>query len=194
MADTPGFESAVLSKVLAQIDGMVEATASAMGMPPDGKQYSQREIDDEWNFSPIADPQQRATTMIGLKQSGKTDEEITDTVYPNRRRLVTTGRPKLSDQIAFAQQQSKRMAKMLAEQQQQSMPSSLDAFSAPLPDPGPLPPPPMGMMGMGPQAQPVQAVGASMPPAPMMAPSPVPPPAPPPAGSMLDQPISMMGG
>lgn len=172
-----GFEDAVSQGVNDLMDVMPKAMATGLGMPPGGKQYTQAEVDAEWNYSPIADPHARVQTMLQMKLLGKTAEEITDMVYPNRRRLITTGRPRVSEQIAFAQQMDRRMAKLMGEYQQQA----------------------------GIPAQPDTAVGANMP-APMMSPPASPPlpdpgPLPPapaaasqPVVSMLDQPISMMGG
>lgn len=127
-----GYEEEVLTRIDGMLDPLSEATADMMGLPPGGKRYTQAEIDAEWNFSPIGDPQVRAETMLQLKQLGKTNEEITDQVYPNRRRLITTSRPLVSDQIAFAKGQARRLEKMRAEQAPPP-PSPLDQQAPPDP-------------------------------------------------------------
>lgn len=118
MADK-GFEDLTADGVNALLDPMAEAMAVSMGMPPGGKKYSQQEVDDQWNYSPIANPQVRAETMLQLHQLGVPIEKITDQLYPNRRGLITTSRPKIHDQIQFAKSQDQRMAKLATESQTQ---------------------------------------------------------------------------
>lgn len=175
MAEAQGFEETVIERINQMVDPMADAAAGLMGMPPGGKRYTQAEIDNEWNFSPLADPKTRAETMLALKQLGKSDEEITDAVYPKRRRLITTGRPKIADQLSFAKAQANRMAKLAVE---------MGMFPAPTDRPAEV------------QAQPDRAVGGTDP-APTMPPPAAPAPVPPvaPAPSPLDAPfMSMMGG
>lgn len=113
MPDTSkGFEDAVLDRILSMVDPMVDGMAGTMGMPPGAKKYSQREIDELWNASPIADPDQRARTMFDLYHQGVPIGEITDQVYPNRRKVIETSRPNPDERIQFAQQQDRRMARM----------------------------------------------------------------------------------
>lgn len=177
MAESAGFEEAALQRILGSVDSMAEATAGQMGMPPGAKRYSEAEQLAEWNYSPIASPQARVEAMIELHMAGKSLEEITDAVYPNRRRLITTGRTRPDEQIAFAKQMANLMQKKAAEQAPppQNMPVS---GSVPMS---------MDTMPMGTTPAPMApAQPASMPAA---APSPVSPP------SILDQPMSsMLGG
>lgn len=114
MADRRGYEDAVIERISAQVDPLAEAMADAMGLPPGGKTYTQDDIDAEWSFSPLASPEERVTAMLQLKQLGKTDEEITDLVYPNRRRLVEASHPGPAERIKFAKAQDARMQKLAA--------------------------------------------------------------------------------
>lgn len=176
MADRQGFEEAALARIAQQLDPMADATAGQMGMPPGAKRYTAEDELVQWNYSPIASPQVRVETMIELHAAGKSLEEITDAVYPNRRRLITTGRTRPDEQIAFAKQMASLMQKKAAEQ-------------APTPQPMPVSgtvPMSMDTMPMGTPPAPM----APAPPAPMPAAAPVPVSPP----SILDQPLSMMGG
>jgi hypothetical protein len=125
MADTDiGFEQAVINGIVQDMDAMSEAMGHGMGMPPGGKHYSQREQDEMYNASPIADPTERAQTMTRLYQEGivaGTDpqalvEQITDQVYPDRRRLIESGRPDPRDQIAYAKQMERQLARQARDQ------------------------------------------------------------------------------
>lgn len=168
MPEQKGFEDAAADRVNQLIDPMVEASAGMMGMPSGGKKYTTDEQLMEWNASPIADPQQRLMTMQQLMMQGKTDEEITDMVYPGRRRLQTMNRTKIDEQVKFAREMRTLMDKKAAE---------LTApQSAQMDAPAMLP----------------ESV-SQLPPAPSVA-TPQPSPAPQPAPSMLDMPLSMMGG
>lgn len=104
MAERLGFEEAALQRIGEQFDAMADAFANEAGLPPGGKRYSTDEQLAEWNYSPIADPVTRAETMAHLLGMGVSVEKITDQIYPNRRRLVTTGRTKVEEQIKYAQQ------------------------------------------------------------------------------------------
>lgn len=170
MADTQGFEQAAIDRILAMVDPMSDAAASMMGLPPGGKRYTQQEIDDDWNWSPIADPGQRVQAMLQLRDLGKTDEEITDAIYPKRRRIIETSHPKLADRIAFAKQMDARMQKLSEE---------MAAQMAPEPSSLALPAP----------TAPEPQTAAPVIPEPM---APAPEPAPQP--SLLDQPLSSMWG
>ncbi len=172
-----GYEDVAIQRINGMLDPMAKAMAQGMGMPPGGQKYSESDELEQWNYSPIADPRVRVEAMLELKQLGKTDEEITDAVYPNRRRLIATGRPQISAQISFAKQMDKKMAKLGAQFGQEQ--------------------------GAGLQAQPFKDVGADFTPAPTMAPSPAPAPAEQPEPlasapiqppSILDQPVSGFGG
>jgi hypothetical protein len=205
MAGNVGFEEAVLRRIDQMADPMAEAAANMMGMPPGGKKYSQSEIDAEWNWSPMASPQVRVEAMLELKALGKTDEEITDAVYPNRRRLIKTSHPNINEQIKFAKAQNARMAKLEAEYLA-TQPAALDAPVDTTLAPEAARAAALGQgqsandelsqlpsatvrvePGAGLQVQPDQAVGATAP-APMMAPPLAPEP------SLLDQPFSPFGG
>src|SRR5438045_3615937 len=83
-------EEAALQRIGEQFDAMADAFANEAGLPPGGKRYSTDEQLAEWNYSPIADPVTRAETMAQLLGMGVSVEKITDQIYPNRRRLVTT--------------------------------------------------------------------------------------------------------
>lgn len=177
MADRLGFEEAVLQRIDQMMDPMVDAVAQRLGTPPGAKTYTTDEQLTEWNFSPIADPAQRVEAMLTLKMQGRTDEEITDAIYPNRRRLITTGRPRIDEQVKFAREMNRLMQRKEAERMAQ-MPPALAMDAAP---------------AAGLQAQPSLGVG-DVAPAPMTAPPPAPAPQPQPQ-SMLDMPaMTMMGG
>lgn len=122
MVSRAGFEEAALSRILDGIDGMVDAASSMMGTPPGARTYTTDEQLTEWNFSPIADPAQRVEAMLTLKMQGRTDEEITDAIYPNRRRLITTGRPRIDEQVKFAREMNALMRKKEAERMGQMPP------------------------------------------------------------------------
>ena len=168
MADKPGFEEAALRRIGQQLEPMADAAAGVMGMPPGGTKYSQSEQLETWNYSPIADPRVRVETMLELKALGKTDEEITDALYPKRRQLITTGRPQTAAQIRFAKEMDTLMMKQG------------EALGMPMPEASPAPQPEPAAPSM--PAEPVQSF------APEIAPTPAP------APSMLDQPISMSWG
>ena len=119
MADQIGFEQAVIDGILQDLDPLSEALGQSMGMPPGAQKYSDREIDELWNASPIADPEQRAQQMMAMYQQGIASgadpkalvEQITDQVYPKRRQVIETSHAKPDDQIKFAKQQERRMAR-----------------------------------------------------------------------------------
>ncbi len=138
-----GFEQSALERIGAQLDPMADAMASTMGLPPGGTRYSKDDEALEWNASPIASPDQRVQAMLELKAAGKTNEEITDLVYPNRRRLIMASRPKIADQLAFAKDMAKRMQKAADEM---GMPPSPGELMPPTPAPmepaAPAPVPP----------------------------------------------------
>ena len=115
MPEQPGFESAVLARIAGQIDPLVDAVAGQMGLPPGGKRYSEKEQLYLWSYSPIASPQVRVETMLSLKQLGKSNEEITDMIYPKRRGLIMTGRPRVQDQIRYSADMDKLMSKKATE-------------------------------------------------------------------------------
>ena len=175
MADKPGFEEAALRRIGQQLEPMADAAAGVMGMPPGGTKYSQSEQLETWNYSPIADPRVRVETMLELKALGKTDEEITDALYPKRRQLITTGRPQTAAQIRFAKEMDTLMTKQgeMTGMGLQGQPDQAVGATMPAPTMAPSPTPP---------AEPVQSF------APEIAPTPAP------APSMLDQPISMSWG
>lgn len=177
MVSRAGFEEAALSRILDGIDGMVDAASSMMGTPPGARTYSTDEQLTEWNFSPIADPAQRVEAMLTLKMQGQSDEQITDAIYPNRRRLITAGRPRVDEQVKFAREMNALMRKKEAERLAQMPPPAPAMDAAP---------------AAGLQAQPSLGVG-DIAPAPTTAPPPAPAPAQP---SMLDMPAMpmMMGG
>lgn len=133
-----GFEQAVIEGINAQVDTLAAAIAGGMGMPPGGKRYTQREQDEEWNFSPIADPRTRLETMAQLLMLGKSTEEITDQIYPKRRKLIETGRPRHEDRQAFARQMKARMAKLATEMLEAGPPAQ---GVPPSPTPTAAPPP-----------------------------------------------------
>jgi hypothetical protein len=119
-----GFEEAVLERILGQVDAMVDGMAGTMGTPPGAQKYSQREQEEMWNASPVADPEQRAQQMMQMYQQGiaaGTDpkalvEQITDQVYPNRRKLIESGRPRIDDQITYAKQMERQLARRARDQ------------------------------------------------------------------------------
>lgn len=172
MAQDKGFEQAVIDRVNAQLEPMAEAAAQAMGMPPGGQKYSEKDQLALWCFSPISSPEERVSTMLQLKALGQTDEQITDAIYPERRKIIQAHHPSISKQIAYARQMDNLMEKQgqafAAEIKQQGSPLMQPA--APLPEPAPAPTP-----------QPM-----------MPTPEPVAPTAP--APSVLDTPLSMIGG
>lgn len=173
MANRQGFEDAVLERIGQTIDPMVNAVSSRLGPAPDTKKYTASDQLAEWNYSPIASPQQRVEAMLTMKMQGKSDEEITDFVYPNRRRLITTGRTRADEQIAYAREMARLMERKA---QEMGHPPAMDA-----------------MPGSVPQAQPLPGQGATMP-APQTAPTQAPAPVPQ-QPSMLDAPaMSMIGG
>lgn len=137
MVDRLGFEEAVLQRIDQTMDPMVDAVAQRLGTPPGAKTYTTDEQLTEWNFSPIADPAQRVEAMLALKAQGQTNEQITDAIYPNRRRLITTGRPRADQQIAFAREMNRLMQKKEAERMAQMPPVA--GATAPLSTPATAP-------------------------------------------------------
>jgi hypothetical protein len=133
-----GFEQAVIDGIIGQLPTLATSVAQQMGTPPGAKRYSQQEQDEQWNFSPIADPRTRAETMIQLKALGKSNEEITDAIYPNRRRLVETGRPDHTERIRFARQMKARMAR-LATEMLEARPQAQETSLSPIPTAPSLP-------------------------------------------------------
>lgn len=112
MPENSGFEEAVVDRLLNMFDPFVDGMAGQMGMPSGATRYSQRDVDEMWSFSPVPDPEQRAKQMADLYHQGVPIEDITDQMYPNRRKIIETGRPRVAEQIAFAKQQERRMARM----------------------------------------------------------------------------------
>lgn len=112
MANDIGFEQAVQDRILDMTDAMVDAAGGLMGMPPGGKRYTPTEQAEMWNASPIADPEQRARQMLQLYQQGVPIGDITDQIYPNRRKLIETGRPNLPEQQKFSDQMERQMARL----------------------------------------------------------------------------------
>jgi hypothetical protein len=131
VAEDKGFEQNVIDGIVQGLDMFADALGQSMGMPPGAQKYSQREQDEMWNFSPIASPDERAQQMMALYQQGMSVEEITDQIYPNRRKLIESGRPKIEDRIKFAKQMDRRMAK-LASQYQETAGGETGAPSAPV--------------------------------------------------------------
>lgn len=115
MSGSQSFEDAFASRVLGMIDPMSEAVAQSMGLGGDTQTYSEADQLKMWNASPIADPDQRAQQMLTMYQQGMHPEDITDQIYPQRRKLIQTGRPKIADQIQYAQQMDRLMAKQALE-------------------------------------------------------------------------------
>jgi hypothetical protein len=111
MPEQQGFEEAVVQKILQQVDPLVSAVAQQMGPGANTQRYSEADQVKLWSFSPIADPAERAKKMLELHQQGLPPEQITDQVYPNRRGLIESGRPKVKDQIAYAQRMDRLMAR-----------------------------------------------------------------------------------
>lgn len=111
MSGSQSFEDAFASRVLGMIDPMSEAVAQSMGLGGDTQTYSEADQLKMWNASPIADPDHRAQQMLTMYQQGMHPEDITDQIYPQRRKLIQTGRPKIADQIQYAQQMDRLMAR-----------------------------------------------------------------------------------
>lgn len=146
MAEKLGFEQAVLDRISQMVDPMADAMADAMGLPPAAKKYSEREQLEMWNYSPEPSPQKRVEWMLSLKMQGQSNEQITDAVYPNRRTLVTSGRPNVTEQIKFAKEMRKLMERKATEAGMQ-MPTdpgtSADSFAVEMPMPEAMPIDPM---------------------------------------------------
>lgn len=102
MLQRESYEETALQRVLGVADEVIDGVAARMGLPPGGKTWTRAEEIGEWTFTPFPDPQERMNKALELHLSGKTPEEITDALYPNIRRTVTTGRPKVDEQIAYA--------------------------------------------------------------------------------------------
>lgn len=116
MSKDMSFEDAFTQQVLGDLDQMADAVAQRLGVGGNIQRYSDAEQATMWNSSPIADPEQRAQTMMQMFQQGMSVEDITDQVYPQRRKLIATGRPKLADQIQYAQQMDRMMARQARDQ------------------------------------------------------------------------------
>ncbi len=104
-----GLEESVLSRIAGMTDELIDGVAGKLGLPPGGKRYTMAEQIAEWTYSPYADPQSRMDKALELHLQGATPEKITDELYPNLRRLVTTGRTRPDEQIAFARQMRKQV-------------------------------------------------------------------------------------
>lgn len=181
MADSPGFEEEVLSRIEAQLDPMSEAAAVLMGMPPGGKTYTKQDQLALWNSSPYATPQARVEAMLTMKDQGMSDEDITNRVYPERFGLIKMSRPKVQDQIRFAADMRKQMEQEAAKAGMPPLPETGQSFGTAVTQM------PSGV------ATPMTDPMAPSPVAPMPQPAPMAAPAAPP--SMLDQPVgSLLGG
>lgn len=170
MPENQGYEQAALDRIAVQWEPMAEAAANLMGMPPGGKRYSEQEQLEMWNASPIASPEERINTMIQLYGLGKTVEEITDAIYPQRRKIIEASHPSPDRRIRYAQDMVKAMEKQAAGLGM-SLPSNEPQAALPVPEP---------MQQYGPEASPTAV-------APFEKSAPAP--------SILDQPINLtMGG
>lgn len=159
MPDNGSLEDAIINRVMSQMDEFPDAMAARMGMPPGGKNYSEADQLKMATFSPVADPHERMQVAMSMLQQGATVEDVTDHLYPDLRKLVTTGRRRIDEQIAFA--------KTLRGQIDTKMPTHPQ-------EPPPVPPAPMlsQPMGMAPQmpapAPPQMPQPAPMAPAPQL--------------------------
>lgn len=180
MADGKGFEDSVLEAIGGQTDSMIDAIAGTMGLPPGAKRYTRQEQIDEWNFSPITDPQERMNKAVELHMQGATGSTITDFLYPNVRKLIGSTRIRPDEQIQFAREMRKAVGWPDA-------PDPLDDTGLPIEMQ-------MAMAGGHPDQQPalppMDPMAAQMPPQmPMQPPAPVAPPVPAPmANPMQPQP------
>lgn len=102
--DDQGFEAMALDRIASQANGLIDGIAARMGMPPGAKKYTREEERREWTHTPYPDPQERMSKALEMHLQGATSEEITDALYPNLRKLITTSRPNVPEQIAFAKQ------------------------------------------------------------------------------------------
>lgn len=134
MADRAGVEETAINRALDVVDGLITAAPGLMGTPPGAQRYSQDEQLAMWNKSPIADPRQRVDAMLTLKQQGKTNEEITDLIYPERRKLAATGRTRAAEQIQFARDMARLMDQKSQEYAAEMQASSISAPAFPAQD------------------------------------------------------------
>ncbi len=189
MPDVPGFEEAFQQAVSTQADAMIDGIAGVMGTPPGAKRYTRQEMLDEWNFSPIADPQERMNKALEMHVQGATGETITDFLYPNVRRLIETGRTKPDEQDAFAREMRKLAG------WPDVAPQTDEEVAATIP-PVPQPPVPPAMSPMDPMAaqMPMQPAPAPMPVAPPPVPAPMANPMQPMPAPPIFNPLSGLGG
>lgn len=104
MANQKGFEDLVIEAVVSQLDAMEEGVAGQMGLGPETGRYTTQQQVDEWLFTPYPDPQERMNRALLLHMQGASPEDITDDLYPKRRRLVTTGRTRPDEQTRYARE------------------------------------------------------------------------------------------
>lgn len=102
----PGVEQSASDRILASIDPIVNATASQLGNPPASAKYTTEQQVQMATTSPYRDPQTAMQAIVdqGLaagKKPAELVDEVMDTVYPDFRKLIETGRPSLEDRKAY---------------------------------------------------------------------------------------------
>jgi hypothetical protein len=116
MSDKQSFDEVFTDRMIGMLDPMADAMAEKMGGSLGTQKYSEADQLKIYNASPIADPNERAQTMLQMFQQGIHPEDITDQVYPERRKLIKAGRPKIQDQVQYAKQMDRLMARQARDQ------------------------------------------------------------------------------
>lgn len=110
------FADLFVQKIVNEYKAFGDALGQQLGGTSDTQRYSDADQLKMWNSSPIADPAQRAQAMYDLYQQGVQPEAIIDQIYPERRKLITAGRPDLAAQIKYAEQMDRLMARQARDQ------------------------------------------------------------------------------
>jgi len=99
-----GFEESLLSAIGESWEPMVRAMERALGPASGTTSFTKEDQIRMATFTPYPDPAQRQQAIITLLQQGATQEQVTDEIYPQLRKLISLAGPKIKDQIAYAKQ------------------------------------------------------------------------------------------
>ena len=116
MPEQPGLEESAIRKILAGIDPIIDGTAAQQGKPSASKRYSAEEQVNLATFSPYRDPETAIAVLVeqGLAAGKKPQDladEVMDAVYPQFRKLIETGRPRLEERIEYGDWLGKEIPK-----------------------------------------------------------------------------------
>ncbi len=120
------YQERIANTLRERAEPIAQAIAAQLGPPSDAKSVDTKKMLELWNHRQLIDPQTgKEVNPSELLSSGMPIEQIVDTVYPYRRKMVTFGRPDPNEQVKFAARMSKLADKYTADAE--DLPESIEA-------------------------------------------------------------------